>query len=130
MKIFKRCLIIFAASVFLFACSSKKQEPNHVEMFDMNPALEKILIDRTGTASIATINEFVYKKTVNYELVGVKAEMNRRAETKGESIMHINVALIRYKSSSKIEAYDIVQPLYLLQRQEWKDTLDQLKIFE
>jgi hypothetical protein len=130
MKIFVYCLMVFSAAVFLFACSSKKQEPNHVEMVDMNPALEKILIERTGTTSIASINEFVYKKTVSYELVGVQAEMNRRADTKGESIMHINVAFIRYKSSSKIEVYDIVQPLHLLQKQEWKETLDQLKIFE
>ncbi len=125
-----QCLMNSCAAVWLVACSSRNEEPHQVEMFGINPGLEKMLLERTGTASIARINEFVYKRTADYELAGVNAEMNRRPETKGESIMHVAVAFIRYDQSSKIEIHDIVQPLYLLQKQEWKETLDQLKMFE
>lgn len=101
-----------------------------IKMFSLSEEMEKMLISRTGALSIANINESVYKNTTDYELVGVTAEMNRRSNTKGEGIMHVSVAFVRYKNTSKMEVYDIMQPMHMLQKQEWKETLEQLKIFE
>lgn len=123
-------LVATSTSPVLLSCSQPPEEIHDVRMFVLTKEMTRMLISKTGTISIDNINEFVYKKTADYELVGVTAEMNRNPDTKGESIMHVRVAFIRFKNSSKIEMYDIVQPLYMLQQQEWKETLEQLKTFE
>lgn len=116
-------------SIVIISCTDSKDDA-FIKMFSLNKNMEKIIISRNGAVSIANINESVYKNTTDYELVGVSAELNRRGNTKGEGIMHVSVVFVRYKNSSKIVVYDIKQPMHMLQKQEWKETLEQLKIFE
>lgn len=122
--------IAVATSSLLISCSPAAKVTHDVRMFVLNDEMTRMLISDTGTVSIADINEFVYRKTTDYELVGIDAELNRYPDTKGEGIMHVKVAFIRYNKSSKIKMYNIVQPMHMLQEQTWKETLDQLKAFE
>jgi hypothetical protein len=131
MKIRRIFFLIFLSTFQLIvSCSTQKKSLADGKMFVLNEEMAGMLLSKTGTVSISSINESVYKKTTEYEIVGVDAELNRHQDAKGESLMHVKVAFIRYNKSEKIEMHDVVQPMYMLQQQTWKETVEQLKAFE
>src|SRR6187549_1225108 len=93
------CILAAACLMAVSACSPPPVKVPVETMFSFNEELRDLLLAKTGTLAISSINHAIYKKTHEYELVGVDAELERRPATEGEGIMIVSVVFVKYKGS-------------------------------
>lgn len=108
-----KIILLAAISTFWMtsACLSDAS-PLSLE-YKLPAGLTKILLEKTGAASVNTINEAAYRHTDQLDILAINADLNNPSDLKGsfvEGIMHVNVVFVKSKNG-KITLYSFDSPI-------------------
>lgn len=104
---------IIAIFILTFALPGQSNEAPHSLEWVLPEKLAKLLLEKTGTASIRTITKAVYLHTESSNILAISAELNNNANLTGniiEEIMQVNVAFVVAKSG-KLTLYSLAFPI-------------------
>ncbi len=76
--------------------------------------LREMLLERTGTKSILSIDGLVLRSIGKFDILAVKAELENWSDIKvgiQEGIMHVDVAFVEDKESGRVKLYAIDFPI-------------------